>query len=65
MWVPPNGWFTKEIPIKMDDLGAPPFMDPPKVVQHQPYVVAWRPGATSPHPSFHTLLSRGGGRRGR
>ena len=26
--VPPNGWFEGEHPIKVDDLGGPPFMDP-------------------------------------
>ena len=27
MEVPQNGWFIVEIPIKMDDLGAPPFQE--------------------------------------
>ena len=28
--VPQNGWFTKETPFKMDDLGVPPFKETPK-----------------------------------
>ena len=32
MRVPNNGWFIKEIPIKMDDLGVPLFQETSNVM---------------------------------
>ena len=29
MGVPKNRWFIKDYPIKMDDLGIPPFQETP------------------------------------
>ena len=35
MGVPPNGWLTMENPIKMDDLGVPPFWEIPIYFEFQ------------------------------
>ena len=39
MGVPPNGWFMREHPIKMDDLGVSPFMETP--IPETPFLVKY------------------------
>ena len=54
MGVPPNGGFLLENPIKMDDLGAPPFMESLKYILLYGKLVVWK--KINPAESIALLL---------
>ena len=40
IYIPQNGWFIRETPIKMDDLGVPVFLETP--IYFQPSAISRR-----------------------
>ena len=64
MGAPPNGWFRREDPIKMGDLGVPPFMEPPCGLPSFFPANAWRYYVHFPFIQFwDAVLFRGGAAR--